>query len=477
MKWKLLATFGMLTLIHYHYTTGLPLLAAQTSPEDSDALRSARTLQRAFAAVAKKVQPAVVNIEVDKPLIVPNVREKREGDKETRETVRTRGLGSGFLVDKRGYVLTNYHVVLGARRIKVTLFDRREYRGRLVGVDQELDLAVVKIEMGSDAPVARFADSAQVEVGDWAIAIGNPFGMAHTVTVGVVSAKGRVLREHEAAVYDLLQTDAAVNPGNSGGPLVNIRGEVIGMTNAILSTSGGSEGIGFAIPSNEVTLALPQLIEKGKVSRAWLGVDLQELTDDLRESFGLAKGTAGMLVTSVSPQSPSDTAGVQVGDLLTTLNGLAVTERLQVRQKLMGVSPGDTVHLTLLREDKVIQLNVVTREAPSLVAMTPLSPPESKWVLHEWRGLTVVWVSKDAASFLSDVDGEGLYIWRIEPDSAGERAGLDAGDKILGVERDAIHSMSELQAALANTAKDKSVRLLIKRENHVMFVVVKPGVA
>ncbi len=466
MKWNVVR-YGILSFIVG--VAGLPSQAV--AQEDSDALRSALTLQKAFAAVAKRVQPAVVNIEVDKPLLVPSIREGRgvEGSKE-----RARGLGSGFLVDKRGYLVTNYHVVRGARHVKVTLFDRREFRGRLVGVDPELDIAVVKIETEADVPVVRFADSERVEVGDWAIAIGNPFGMAHTLTIGVVSAKGRVLREHEAAVYDLLQTDTAINPGNSGGPLVNIRGEVIGMTNAILSTSGGSEGVGFAVPSNEVTLTFPQLIEKGVVSRAYLGVDLQELTEDLRESFGLTPGTQGLLVTAVIPKGPSDVADVRVGDLLMALDGAVVTERRQMRQKLTGISPGKTVRLTLLRDGKLVSLNVLTRDAPPAETTLP-RPPESRFVLHVWRGLSVVYLSEDMTRVLADVvDGEGLYVWRIEADSAGERAGLESGDKVLAVEKETVHSMSEFQAALAKTAEDKPVRLLIKREKHTMFMVVKP---
>jgi len=342
---------------------------------------SAEALQSAFVSVAERVRPAVVHIgtvQVAKgrrPPVAPGPFAEDPLLKDffdqffgprgpgRREEFHQAGLGSGVIIDKRGYVLTNHHVVRGADGVTVRLSSKQEYRGRIVGVDVKTDLAVIRFEPDVDLAVARLGDSDALRVGEWAIAIGNPFGLDQTVTVGVVSATGR--GDVGIATYEnFIQTDASINPGNSGGPLVNLRGEIIGINTAIVATG---QGIGFAIPANMVKRVTGQLIDRGKVTRGWIGIAMEPLTSELVQSFGL-RDARGAVVARVYPGGPAAAAGLQKNDVVVSFAGTAVDDYRQLQRLSADAEVGKTVKLEIVRkrERRVVELRVA--EAPDRLA-------------------------------------------------------------------------------------------------------------
>jgi len=346
--------------------------AAKTAPPPGLA---AGDLQSAFVAVADKVRPAVVNIGTvqlsrgrrpfgfdqpfpDDPFFRDFFRDFfGEGP---RGEFRQSSLGSGVIFDRRGYILTNFHVIKGADEITVRFSDKHEVRGRIVGSDPKTDLAVVRIQVEEKMAVAALGDSDRLRVGEWAIAIGNPFGLDQTVTVGVISATGR--SDVGIATYEnFIQTDASINPGNSGGPLVNLRGDVIGINTAIVASG---QGIGFAIPVNMAKRIIEQLIEKGRVARGWLGFSLQPLTAELAQSLG-AKSREGALVASVSSGGPAEKAGLQQGDLILTYDGSKVDDPQHLQRLIAESQIGKTVSLTYLRKGKSGQAQAKVEEMPA----------------------------------------------------------------------------------------------------------------
>ena len=353
---------------------------------------TADALQAAFVAVAEQVRPAVVNIgtvQVSRSRRAPAVPGPGaddpffkdffdqffgRGGPGRREEFRQPGLGSGVIVDKRGYVLTNYHVIRGADSVTVKLSSKQEVQGRIVGTDAKTDLAVVRFQPEGDLRVASLGDSDTLRVGEWAIAIGNPFGLDQTVTVGVVSATGRA--EVGIATYEnFIQTDASINPGNSGGPLVNLKGEVIGINTAIVATG---QGIGFAIPANMAKRVTAQLIDRGKVTRGWIGVSLQPLTAELAQSLGL-EGTKGAIVARVHPGSPADTAGLQPNDVITKFGTSPVDDYNHLQRLSSDAEPGTTVPLEVVRrrERKTVSLKIAeSPDAPPPSA--PTAPPRPR---------------------------------------------------------------------------------------------------
>ena len=354
---------------------GFVLHAALTRPPASSpplaksAPSVAEALESAFIEVAEQVRPAVVNIGTvqlarSRRPLTPNPFSEDPAFRDffeqffgpqhgPRGEFRQPSLGSGVIIDKRGYILTNFHVVKGADEITVKLSSKKEYRGRTVGTDPKTDLAVVKIEPDGELAVARLGDSDRLRVGEWAVAIGNPFGLDQTVTVGVVSATGR--SDVGIATYEnFIQTDASINPGNSGGPLLNLRGEVIGINTAIVAAG---QGIGFAIPINMVKRVVTQLVEKGKVIRGWLGVAVQPVTPELVQSLG-AKETAGAVVASVFPGSPAAAAGLQQGDLILSFGGTPVVDYHHLQRLVAEAEVGKTVTLHLLRKKEALDVEV-----------------------------------------------------------------------------------------------------------------------
>ncbi len=349
--------------------------AASRSDSTSPAPGSLEGLQSAFTQVAQQVRPAVVNIGTvtlarprrpvtpspfsDDPLFKDFFEQFFGSGPGARGEFRQPSLGSGLVIDKRGDVLTNFHVVRGADEIIVRLSSKKEYRGRIVGTDPKTDLAVVRFEPDSELTVAKFGNSDALKVGEWAIAIGNPFGLDQTVTVGVISATGR--SDVGIATYEnFIQTDASINPGNSGGPLLNLKGEVIGINTAIVAAG---QGIGFAIPINMVKRVVNQLVERGKVVRGWLGVAVQPLTLELAESLG-AKGTAGAVVASIYPKSPAADAGLQQGDLILTFDRVPVEDYHHLQRLVAESEVGKTVALGLLRKKAPLDVTVRIAQMP-----------------------------------------------------------------------------------------------------------------
>ncbi len=344
-----------------------PATAAETKPAPAS---WAPSRPDTLAPVVADVKPAVVNIST-----VQAVRQTRRGFRGQdpyeeffgrffggpmpQESRPQQSLGSGFIIDKDGYILTNLHVIGNADKIMVKLANEKEYEARLVGRDPRTDLALIKISARGDLPVVRLGDSDALQVGDWVLAIGNPFGLEQTVTAGIVSAKGRVIGD--GPYDDFIQTDAAINPGNSGGPLFNTQGEVVGINTAIFSQSGGNIGIGFAVPVNMAKSLLPQLKAKGRVSRGWLGVSIGPVTDEALKELKL-QDTKGALVMEVVEQSPADRAGLQSGDVIIGFNGKEIT-RAQDLPRLVGATPlGKEVTLQVIREGRPLGLKATIRE-------------------------------------------------------------------------------------------------------------------
>ena len=326
-----------------------------------------------FTSLAKQLGPIVVNIATtqvqrtaqDAP--APFGEDDPSGDfwqrffgaPIPRGPQRQQGLGSGFIIDRNGTILTNYHVVDGAEKIVVTLSDGKSFDAKVLGKDQKTDVAVIQISGQQDLPVATLGDSDRLEVGEWVMAIGNPFGLDHTVTTGIVSAKGRHIG---AGPYDdFIQTDASINPGNSGGPLINMRGEVIGINSAIFSESGGNIGIGFAIPTNLVKELLPQLRDKGKVVRGYLGTAIQKLTPEIADALELSQ-TQGALVTEITDGGPANRAGMKPGDVIVEFDGKAIKDTTDLPLQVARTAPGKTVAVKILRESKEVMLSLTVGE-------------------------------------------------------------------------------------------------------------------
>jgi Do/DeqQ family serine protease len=377
------AGFWIHAVLFPRSTAAPPAAAPSTTP--------AEALQSAFVSVAERVRPAVVHIgtvQVAKnrrPPVTPGPFAEDPLLKDffdqffgprgpgRREEFHQPGLGSGVIIDKRGYVLTNHHVVRGADGVTVRLSSKQEYRGRIVGIDVKTDLAVIRFEPGNEVAVAKLGDSDSLRVGEWAIAIGNPFGLDQTVTVGVVSATGRA-DVGIATFENFIQTDASINPGNSGGPLVNLRGEVIGINTAIVATG---QGIGFAIPANMVKRITGQLIDRGKVTRGWIGVAMEPLNLDLAQSLGLSD-TRGAVVARVYPGGPAAAAGLQKNDVVVSFEGVAVEDYRQLQRLSADAEVGQKVKLEIVRSRARRTVELRVAEAPDRVAPDRPSPSRDR---------------------------------------------------------------------------------------------------
>jgi serine protease Do len=379
-----------------------------------------------------------------------------------------RGLGSGFIIDSKGLILTNNHVVENADKISVKLSDDREFDAKVVGRDPKTDLAVIEITDGKgNFPVARLGDSSALKVGEWVVAMGSPFGLDNTLTAGVVSAKGRQIG---AGPYDnFIQTDASINPGNSGGPLVNLRGEVVGINTAIFSRSGGNLGIGFATPIDLAKEILPELIKSGKVTRGWLGVSIQRITPDLAESLGLEK-SRGALVASVSDGSPAAEAGIQAGDVIVEYNGKEIEDSSQLPILVARTKVGQNAKVTVVRDKKRIPITIKVGELQEqeVVASAPQEPAK--------LGMAVQNVTPEMAESLGLSRARGVVITAVQPQSPAAEAGLRRGDVILEINRKAIDSAAEVQKLLTQVKPGENLLFLISRGGNNLFLALKsPG--
>lgn len=397
------------------------------------------------------------------PPTQPSPRRKQTPAPEAEEEV-PRGVGSGFIISPDGYVMTNAHVVDGADEVYVTLTDKREFKAKIIGADKRTDVAIVKID-GSNLPRLTMGDSDKIRVGEWVIAIGSPFGLDNTVTAGIVSAKARDTGEY----LPLIQTDVAVNPGNSGGPLINMRGEVIGINSQIYSRSGGYMGISFAVPIDEAMRVADQLRTTGKVTRGRIGVQIGEVTKDVAESLGL-KRTEGSMVQRVEPGSPAEKGGVEVGDVILKYNGATIERSSDLPRLVGGTKPGTKATLTVWRKGAMRDLTLTIGELQAEDGTTPQKKPK----VPQKPNVLGLSVSDLSASQLSElkIDG-GVLIEASE--GAAARSGLRAGDIVLRVNNTDIKDVSQFNAVVAKLEPKKTVLLLVRRGDSSQFVTVKPA--
>ncbi len=437
-----------------------------------------------FVELAARLSPAVVNISTEEP------DEPAEGGEPSPEdsphgplappqahpfeefggSPHSKALGSGFIITKDGYILTNEHVVENPGTVTVTTQDGHNYVAKIVGHDEKSDIALLKIDAKHDLAVAPLGNSDDLKVGEWVMAIGNPFGFDHSVTAGIVSAKGRFIPGN---YEDFIQTDASINPGNSGGPLIDLRGDVVGVNCAIYTRTGISMGIGFAVPIELVKEELPQLKSSGKVVRGWLGVYIQKVTPELAESLGLAD-SRGALVAKVLDGGPAKAAGVKRGDVIVAFDNQPVSDSRELPLLVGRTDLGHKGILKVIRDKQTIDLPVTITQSrePEIVAAEKPEKPDLGAVSP--FGLHVKDLSTDLAKELGLDTPGGVVISSVQPGSRADEAGLRARDVILEVNRAAIKNVDSYQNALKTSAKGKIVLLLVRRGDATIYVTVRP---
>ena len=435
---------------------------------------TAKDWRNGFVEVAKKVKPSVVAIRSERTVSVSPGEGfgedffkgtpfedffKQHGGPPVKR--KQMGQGSGVIVDPKGYILTNNHVVTGAEKITIHLFDGRELTGTVRGTDSRTDLAVVHVE-AADLPVAALGDSDRIQVGEWAIAVGSPFGLEETVTVGVISAKGRS-GLGTGNYEDFIQTDASINPGNSGGPLVNIDGEVVGI-NAMIVQPG--QGIGFAIPINLARTIMLELIKTGKVIRPWVGIGLQDITADLMKFFNLRE-KEGALISQVYGGSPAEEAGLKAGDVVTEIDGVKIKNSQDVVREVLKKKVGQKVNFVVLREGKRLEISGTTAQMPEKIGERGPAMP-----VREWFGLRVSNVTPEIAKQLGLTKTEGVVIVGVQPNSTAQAAGLKPGDIILEVNRQKILNEKDYRTAMEKVMPEQGVLFLIDRGGSTFFVTL-----
>jgi serine protease Do len=446
-----------------------------------------------FAEVAKAVTPAVVNITTvvaektsDGRSMPDDWRDRREewfggpggpfgprgfrgpfGPGEPRSH-RGGGQGSGVLVSSDGYILTNNHVIDNARAVTVTLPDKREFKGHIIGTDPKTDLAVVKID-AQHLPAIPWGDASKLQVGEYVLAVGNPFGLNSTVTLGIVSALGRG-RMGITQYEDFIQTDAAINPGNSGGALVNTNGELVGINTAIFSQTGGYQGVGFAVPTTMAKPIYDSLVKNGKVIRGYLGVGIQDLTPDLATSFGIGN-VKGALVGDVKEGGPADQAGLKQGDIITAYQGAPVEDAVALQRLVTRTAVGTAVSLTIVRDGREQRLTATIREQPDDTRTASAEPMDAEFV---FGGVAVQDLDHATARELGLKGKErGVVVTSIEPDSGAEQAGLMPGDVIREINRQPVTSVKDFEKAAASVKKGDRVLILINRRGASLYLSAK----
>jgi serine protease Do len=463
--------------------------------EDTNSIATLRQMGKAFAEVAEKASPAVVSIRVEKTVITPYYtipdwpfgegfspfddeffkrffgRPSRPNRSPQRQqkSIQT-AQASGFIISSDGYILTNNHLVGGADKVLVKVAGRStEIEAKVVGSDADTDVAVVKID-GKSLPYLKLADSDKIQVGEWVIAIGNPFGLSHTVTAGIVSAKGRSglrLPSEEISYQDFIQTDAAINPGNSGGPLIDLDGKVVGINTAIIGV-GGNIGIGFAIPINLAKSVQQQLIDTGKVVRGWVGIAMMQLTPELAEGLGLDKNTKGVAVSQVIEDSPAEKAGIKHNDVIVEFEGEPVENDNEFRNRVAMLKPGTEVKLVVLRDNKRKTFALKLGERPS---KEQVAAAKSQTI--EKLGLTVQNLTDDLAERLGYKGMTGVVVTQVEPGSLAERAGIEDGMLIMEVNRESVANTKEFDKAVEKAGKEGSILLLMTDGQYARYVILK----
>lgn len=441
--------------------------------QDANSIDALQQVGKAFTRIAKKASPAVVGFEAEKVVAMdpPSLREKPFGEpfeddffdfffrrpyhrrRSPRQKPRRSVKGSGFIISADGYILTNNHLAENTEKITVKLTDGREFEAKIIGTDPDSDVAVIKID-ANNLPTLEMADSDTLEVGEWVIAIGNPFGLSHTVTAGIVSAKGRTLglAEYE----DFIQTDAAINPGNSGGPLLNLDGKVVGINTAIVSRTGGYMGIGMAIPINMAKNIYSQLLGGGTVTRGALGVQITKLDADLADSLGLEENTRGVAIVEVFEGSAAQKAGMKRYDVVVELDGKKVEKANDLRNRIAMLKPGTKVKLIVLRDGKRKTLMVELSDT-SVLKQAKL---ESSEIVEE-LGFAVQNLTDDLAARYGYEDQSGVIVSKVDPGSVAGRNGVSPGALIMEVNRQPINNVKEFNEAIKKARKEETVLLLI----------------
>jgi len=441
----------------------IPGLAVDaTAKSDLEAgIKLIEQFQSTFIDIAEKVKPSVVNISPSTSgPHEPNPRKPQGSPRETPP-----GSGSGVIIDKAGYIVTNNHVVGDASVVEVRLSDKTKFRGTVIGKDPDTDLALIKIEAEKELFSVSLADSSKIKVGQWVIAVGNPFGLDRTVTVGVISALGRE-NVNLSRYEDFIQTDASINPGNSGGPLFNIRGEVVGINTAIINFA---QGIGFAIPSNMVKSVTTQLRERGRVSRGWLGVGIQPLTAELAQKFNVKEGS-GVLINEVFEGDPAHKGGIAPGDIILSVNKKEVDTPNTLARVIAGYFPGETIQIEVLRDGKkvVLDVHLVERKDEAITASIPSAP-------DKFLGLTVEDLSATIAKKYNLSEGEeGIVITKVEEESVSAIEGLKEGDLIKEVNRKKVKSAKEFTEIMKESKIAETILMRVTREGRAFFIVLKP---
>ncbi|MCX5725295.1 MAG: DegQ family serine endoprotease [Nitrospirae bacterium] len=446
-----------------------------------------------FTEVAKAVTPAVVNITT---VTVEKVSDSRGGQDELRERMeeffggqggafgprgfrgpsgpgpgeprehRGGGQGSGVIVSPDGYILTNNHVIEGVRTVTITLPDKREFAGKIVGADPKTDLAVVKIE-GQNLPTVSWGDATKLQVGEYVLAVGNPFGLNSTVTLGIVSALGRG-RMGITQYEDFIQTDAAINPGNSGGALVNTKGELVGINTAIFSQTGGYQGVGFAVPTSMSKPIYESLVKNGKVVRGFLGVSIQDLNPDLAKSFGM-KDMKGALVSDVKEEGPAGQAGLKQGDVITAYQGTPIEDAVALQRQVTKTVVGTKVTIRVLRDGHEKDLLVTIGEQPDT---TKIAKAETGETDYAFAGVAVQDLDREIAKQLG-VKGKGVVVTAVEPESGAEKAGVMRGDVIREINRQPVKSVKEFEKVSSRLKKGENILILIDRRGNALFLSAK----
>ena len=464
-----LAAFGLLTVSSFYSV-------AESQAESRDIYATPES----FSSLAEMVSPTVVNIRTVKTIkgggrVFRHFRgpfreddrfrdffDRYFGEDQPRD-FKQRSLGSGFIIDKEGYIVTNNHVVENADKIEVILNDEKEFDAEIVGRDPNTDIALIKIKSGGKLPVAKIGNSDDLRVGEWVVAIGSPFGLEHTVTAGIVSAKGRFIGS--GPYDDFIQTDASINPGNSGGPLINMQGEVVGINTAIIASG---QGIGFAIPINLAKGIVDQLKNSGEVTRGWLGVGIQPLSKELGEYYGVRNGN-GVLVTEVFTGDPAAEAGIKSQDIILEVNGKKIESTRDLTRMIAGIGVGDTAEIKVLRDGKEMTFKVeIDRREDARISAKGSGKEEPADEL----GIRVSGITPEIAERFNMRETDGVIVSGVLAGSKGEEAGIMAGDIIKEINHIAISRAEDFEAALRKVKKGETISMFIRRTN-VGFLVIK----
>jgi serine protease Do len=446
---------------------------------DMNGVEALRQAGRAFSGVARKATPAVVAVQVETVIRVSSDQYWSPFDDEffdrffgfrprspqPQERRRT-GQASGFIISQDGYVLTNHHVIDQADKIRIMMNDGRVFENvELIGSDEKSDVALLKIPDASDLPCLELGNSDDLEVGEWVIAIGNPFGLTETVTVGIVSAKGRRISQRSDDYQDFIQTDAAINPGNSGGPLLNLDAKVVGINSAIITGTGGYMGVGLAVPINMAVRVKEQLLTTGKVQRGYLGITMQDLTPELAEYFGL-KSTNGVLVVSVEEDSPAEKGGLRKDDIIIRIDDRLITNSNEIRNIIGFTTPGTKIKIVVIRngKERTLEVTVGSREESTLAETSEIG---------QKLGLKVQNIDAEVARRFNLTEGKGVLIVEVTPGSPADLAGIQPNMVIHSVNRQEVNSVAEFNEALKETEKTKRALLLIRTGRFSQYVLLR----